>query len=99
VANLLRYALGLDRFDDYAAVAPTSDRGIVYRHLRLRAQDGGIEYIIEATDDLEAPWIRALDVVEIDSVLSEDLQTESVGYQLPPIEHQRYLRLRIRMVD
>ena len=109
IPNLLRYGLGMSRADDYNDFRPTggaNESGIRYRHRRLLALDHGIEYIIEATYDLEGgdawpPAVPGTDLIELGATPTGDGLTETVEYQIPPatLSNPRFFRLRIRMVE
>ncbi len=109
IPNLLRYGFGMGRADDYQNFRPMGDvteSGILFRHRRLLALDSGIEYVIEATYDLEdeSPWPAAIpgtDLILLGATPSGDGLTETIEYQIPPetLPCPRFFRLRIRMAE
>ncbi len=103
IKNLLRYGLGLGRHDAYEDALPD---GVlrpqpIFRHRRLLAEDHGITYQIEWTDDLTAnDWLSAevgTDVIEQDTVPTGDGITEIIEYAVPVnlLNPVRYFRLEV----
>ena len=104
IPNLLRYAFGMSREDDYAEFRPTGEvnaSGIFFHFRRLLALDSGLEYIVEAAEDLEAQdWDTAGDVTETAAEPSGDGLTELVTYEIPAIslDSARFIRVKVRLL-
>ncbi|MGD9613621.1 MAG: hypothetical protein AB7V22_12060, partial [Kiritimatiellia bacterium] len=108
VPNLLRYAFGLDRPGDYAAVRPTAhvqDNVRTFRHRALIDGESGVDYSIESATDLPLQdWTPAeigRDLIFRSSSFNGDGLTATVEYELsdeflPP---PRQLRLRVTLTD
>ena len=108
VPNLLRYAFGLDRAGDYDAARPMADvldHVRVFRHRRLLAGDGGVEYVVESASDLLlSDWTAAdvgTDLIDQGAVPTGDGLTETVEYRLDDalLPSPRYVRLRVRLTE
>lgn len=111
IENLLRYALGLGRYDDYREALPSgasteeAPPAAVFRHRRLLAADSGIEYVLEYTDDLEnGAWFEVVlgqDLTFRGAAPTGDGLTETVEYEVPAgtLPPPRHFRLRVRMAE
>ncbi len=106
VPNLLRYALGLGRWDaiGHALQAdPVEDGEARIRHRRLLDEDSGVEYIVEISSDLLADpaWIEAIEGTHINLIQttpSGDGVTEVVEYRLVIETHIGALYLRLKVI-
>lgn len=102
--NLLRYALGIGRHDDYQAALPAgdvADGSRIYRHRRLLAADPGIAYSIESAADLPlSDWVPAdigMDLLDLGAAPTGDGLTETIAYQVSDerLPSPRHLRLKV----
>jgi hypothetical protein len=108
IPNLLRYAFGLDRAGNFAAVRPTAEvleNVRVFRHRRLLADDSGVDYVVESASDLQlADWDAAdvgTDLIDQGAVPTGDGQTETVEYHLDDdlLPSPRYIRLKVTLTE
>ena len=109
IPHLLRYALGLGRRDDYAAALPcgaiNDAPAAVFRHRRLTAETGGVEYVVEVCDEVVAgEWraaVEGVDLAYVGATPTGDGATETAEYLILGVApgDPRCFRLRVRMVE
>jgi hypothetical protein len=108
LTNLLRYALGLGRYDDGQVAQPSArqEAGILrYEHRRLVGDDHGLVYVVELCYDLAAgdwrPAVAGIDLIFDGAEETGDGTTETVRYIVPWLESGKtvFLRLRVALVD
>lgn len=108
IENLLRYALGLERYDSYLNALPGFDMegGVpVFTHRRLLDQDRDVQYVVVMVDDLTSvhsadEWPAAVvgeDVILLEIVPAGDGKTEILRYEIPSdsLNPKRFLRLKV----
>ncbi len=111
IANLLRYALGLDRTNEYRSFLPVADLSLdapptpLLRHRRLLDPASGLEYQLEYTHDLiTSQWIEAIltqDLIYRAALPTGDGITESIEYEVPAttLPPPRFFRLKVRLTN
>ncbi len=111
IANLMRYALGLNRTNEFRSALPVADLSLddppiaVLRHRRLLDPESGVEYILEYSTNLESHlWTEALlntDLVYRAATPTGDGITESVEYEVPEntLPPPRFFRLKVWMTE
>lgn len=108
VANLMRYALGLDRDTPAEAFLPQlswSNGVLQYRYRRLSDTACGVDYIVISTDDLSAGGPAWRNVFEIDGMdvrlrqaeSTDDPKVETMTLEIVPnAQHPvRFFRLKV----
>lgn len=104
IPNLLRYAFGMSRTDDYDACKPTgsvTESRVFFHFRRLLALDSGLEYIVEAVADMNTQnWATADDIGEPATEPTGDGLTEIVTCEIPAIslDPTRFFRLKVRLL-
>jgi len=107
IPNLLRYALGLGRYDAFEDALPDGEvrAEAIFRYRRLIAEDGGITYVIEVNDDLVSgewtPVVMDVDLIELGVEPTGDGITEIVEYEVPgaTLDTPKYFRLEVILAD
>jgi len=108
IRNLLRYALGLGRYDAYEHALPEGkvDETSATLHIRrLMGTQTGVEYRILVRDNLIGGEWRSVemgtDLVELGAVPTGDGITEIVEYEVPgeTLDSPKYFRLEVILVD
>ncbi len=108
IPNLLRFALGLGRFDafsDRLLSLAQEDGLLLFRYRRLAGEDHGVDYLIEISADLvdATAWRNAkLDVdLRVREPIPHGDGTETAEYAVPSttLGEPRFYRVRVRLEE
>ncbi len=113
LANLAKYALGLDREDEPgealpgAEVVPNGDELLIhFTYRRLLSEERGVDYIVEYAYELDGPWAQLdadvfPDLAWHEPVPSGDGKTEEVrlSFSAGATANAGFIRLRMVLIE